>query len=451
MRKLKSYIKIVVPSVLLVLTTWIAWNYYDVYHFIQWVRVAEREGILRLYSEAPKCGYMPLAPLLFIISYLIAKNIITLAPLVIKSILSFDYLIFIVKIPLLVATVATGYLLYKREGWEIAKWWFYGIPVWLVAFTYQFDPIMVFFMLLGIYCLIDGRYRLSGIFMGIGAAFKFIPLLVMPLGYRIIKNNRERIEYTMYTLLPIAIVSLPFVLFDMRSFVNKVFGFHINRYPQMLSIFNIPQLLTHYNISLTGMEWLNTLWFPLFITLYFIVYLGFNVKPGDKDSFFLFVSSVILLFLLFNKVQNPNYILWVYPFLIYWMTLKKKRLFKILLLIAIVLGTLGYPTLLYFPAAVLNKPIFIEEDAAWYNARELLLNSFTSSLRVFVTKTIEWFDVNAHKQMVWLYTNFNIIGALTIALYNGLLCTILYLILKENNFWKRIGHYIRFLRFIGKR
>ncbi len=450
MSKIKDYAKIIVPSILLAVTTWIAWNYYDVHHFIQWVKVAEKEGILRLYSEAPKCGYMPLAPLLFIISYLIAKNIIMLAPLVVKSILSFDYLIFIVKIPLLMATVATGYLLYKREGWEIAKWWFYGIPVWLVAFTYQFDPIMVFFMLLGIYCLIDGRYRLGGIFIGIGAAFKFIPLLVMPLGYRIIRDNKKKIEYTLCTLLPIAIVSLPFVLFDMRAFINKVLGFHINRYPQMLSVFNIPQLLMYYNLNLAGLEWLNMIWLPLFIILYCLIYFTFNIKLNDKGSFFLYVSSIILIFLLFNKVQNPNYILWVYPFLIYWMTVKRKRLFKILLLITIVLGTLGYPTLLYFPAAVLNKPIFIEEDAAWYNARDLLLNSFTSSLRVFVTKTIEWFDINAHKQMVWLYTNFNIIGAFTIALYNSLLCVILYLILREHIVWSKLKQYTRFLTFRDK-
>lgn len=441
MSRVSDYLKIVVPSILLATTTWIAWNYYDIRYFIQWVNVAEREGILKIYSETPKCGYMPLAPLLFIVSYLIAKNIITLAPLVMKSILSFDYLIFIVKIPLLVATVATGYILYRREGWSVAKWWFYGIPVWLVAFTYQFDPIMVFFMLLGVYCLIDGRYRLGGVFIGIGAAFKFIPLLVVPLGYRVLKGNRERIEYTFFVILPILVTSLPFLLFDVRAFISKVFGFHISRYPQMLSIFNIPQLLTNYNLA--GLEWLNTIWVPLFLTLYCIIYFTFDIKSNDKNSFFLYISSIILLFLLFSKVQNPNYILWVYPFLIYWMTLKGRMIFKVLLLVTVVLGTLGYPTLLYFPAAVLNRPVFIEEDAAWYNARNLLLNSFTSSVRVLVIKTIEWFNINARKQMVWLYTNFNIIGALTIALYNGLLFTILYLILKEYISWDRIESYIK--------
>ncbi len=417
----KEWTLLALAIILLIASSWVAWNYYDISVFLEWAKIAESKNVLRIYSDAKKAGYMPLAPIVFIATYIIAKGIfeVLVQMISIVSVYYLDFMKLFMRIPLLVTIVATGYLLYKREGWNIAKWWFYGIPVWIVYLAYQFDPLMVFFMIWGAYLFVEKKYRASGFLWGIGTALKFVPLLFIPLAYRVIKDRKVFVRFLIYFSIPVIAISLPFLLLNPVLMVKKVLEFHASRYPQMLSIFNVPMLLTNHSFEYS--DALSWIWIPIFASMYLIILLTVNVENADKEPLFKAFSLITLSFIIFNKVQNPQYILWSYPFLVYVLNKLNNKKLKTLLLFATLLGSLVFPLIYYLPPAVLNKPILIEEDMELYSARELLIKSFEGSGKFIVEKVLEL----SEKHLAWIntliYVNFNLLGAFTVSLYNTFL------------------------------
>lgn len=412
--------------ILFIVTSWVAWNYYDISVFLEWTRIAENKNILKIYSDSKKAGYMPLAPIVFIATYMISKAILSAIVNIINIASSSFYIDFMklsMRIPLLVSIVLTGLILYKKEGWNVAKWWIFGIPVWIVYLAYQFDPLMVLFMVIGAYFIVEKKYKATGFFWGLGAALKFVPILLLPLAFKVIGNNRKNIiKFLSFFTIPVVFISLPFLLFNPVIMVKKVLEFHASRYPQMLSIFNIPMLLTNYGFSYANI--LSWIWIPIFLSLYFLILWHIRVREGDKDSIFLAIGVLVLTFIIFNKVQNPQYILWAYPFLTYSLGRMNSGGLKKALLLATVLGSLIYPLIYYLPPAVLNKPILIEEDMQLYNARDLLMRSFDGSAIIIVKAILQFFETCMKNMMIFLYNNFNILGAIVIGFYNSLLLTI---------------------------
>ena len=256
-------LKMLLPLLVLFGTCWLAWNYYDVRYFIEWATIAEKYGVIGIYSQADKCGYMPLSPILFVASYELAKTASQMFTNILPALSEVNYYRLIIKMPLLISIVLVGYIMYRNDGWNVAKWWFYGVPVWVVLWTYQFDPIMLLFMLIGTYSLIKREYFKAGLWLGIGAAFKYIPALIIPFGVKIAGNRREKILLLLGFLIPVLIVTLPFLVFDISGFFNQAFGFHMNRYPQMLSIFNIPQLLGGFEMSPLELKIITLIWLSL--------------------------------------------------------------------------------------------------------------------------------------------------------------------------------------------
>ena len=420
--KLKKELFLLALAILLLIaSSWIAWNYYDISVFLEWAKIAESKNVLRIYSDARKAGYMPLAPIVFIATYIIAKGIFE-ALVQIASIIGAYYLDFMklfMRIPLLLAIIAAGFLLYKREGWSVAKWWFFGIPVWIVYLAYQFDPLMVLFMVWGAYLFVEKKYYASGILWGIGTALKFVPILFVPLAFKVIGDKRVFMKFLISFLIPVTIISLPFLLFNPVLMVKKVLEFHASRYPQMLSIFNIPMLATNHNFAFSDI--LSWIWIPVFIAVYAIILVSVNVREGDKDSLFAAFALITLAFIIFNKVQNPQYILWSYPFLVYSLNRIGSKKVKYALLIATLIGSVIYPLIYYVPPAVLNKPILIEEDMKLYSARDLLIKSFEGSGKFIIEGFLNFMHRYFLELNMALYDNFNVLGALAVSMYNALL------------------------------
>jgi len=205
--------------------------------------------------------------------------------------------------------------------------------------------------------------------------------------------------------------------------IKKVLEFHASRYPQMLSLFNVPMLISNYEFAYANI--LSWIWIPIFILIYVYILIRADIKEGNKEAIFKVIGSLVLAFIIFNKVQNPQYILWAYPFIAYVLSRKEKNILKYVLLLATLMGSLIYPLLYYFPPAVLDKEIIIEEDMTPYNAKELLLMSFEGSAKFIVENTIAFFRTYFYDLMEYLYTHFNILGAFTVLIHNILLVTIL--------------------------
>ncbi|MBV9134183.1 MAG: hypothetical protein JO318_15880 [Chloroflexi bacterium] len=83
------------------------------------------------------------------------------------------------KIPSIIADACTALLLRRLAGTAVAKWYFFNPYVLLIG-AWTFDPVMVAFLLGGVFAASHRRWWLSGILLGLGAAVKFVPALLVP-------------------------------------------------------------------------------------------------------------------------------------------------------------------------------------------------------------------------------------------------------------------------------
>jgi len=365
--KHKFSISLILSSFILLLTAHISWNYYDVQWWLEWTEFPPHQ----VYA-ATKNPYMPSVSLFFSSLYEVAERVYWLViPLGLEGHF-IDVLRVVEKLPLIACILTVGIVLYCQEGWNAFKWWCFGLPVYAVFWGYQFDHFVTLFMLLGLYALCAKRYVLSGLLLGLGSTFKLVPFVLIPLALKVIKTLKRRLLFSLAVMIPTAGILIPFLLASPADLIQKVLIFHGNRYPQELSLWNVPQLLSGYTVF---NPMLKSLWIVPFLVVY--AFLLWRHRGADKQTIFKSSLLILLAFILLNKVGNPPYFLWAYPLLVWWIgsqrscTTVKTSIFLISLV-----GFVIHPCVLYIPAASLGENIFIVEDLAYWDARFLYLKSF---------------------------------------------------------------------------
>jgi len=452
MRRL--WIELIIATMLLLLAVILVWNYYDIFIFTNWVRVVQELGLLKLYAMyrhniSYRVVYFPLAPLTFIASYSLgetvskivvsSKLIMTMTSEQIEA-LKITILRIFSKLPLLLSAYLTAYILYRREGWEVTRWWLYNIPLFVTIATYQFDPIMVLFLLLGTYYIAENKWIKAGIAWGLGTAIKYIPLPLIPIAYLASRNKRNFIQFLVSLIITVSVIAVPFMIANPQDFLNNILEFHSNRPPQYLSIFNIPVLLSNRDVNVV--DAVIKSWPILFMLIYALMILLFKPKPGDKNSLFRSLAAVLLIFIIFSKVVNPNYLLWAYPFLVCILVKKQSKLGLKLLVLATIIATIWPGIYLYVPA-VLGRPAYIEEVMQYYNARLLLEKSFQGFGQHIMLKLLELSGYGLGPIFEFMYMNLNLIGALLIAFYVSIL---LYILTVEIGNIRNINDFIEALK-----
>ncbi len=422
----KLWRDIVIATIIIVIAAVIVWNYYDVTIFTNWVKIYNEIGLLNLYTmyrynESYRVVYFPLAPLTFIAFYNLGET--TVEALVNTTSMNASstqleaitttLLRVISKIPLILSVYLTAYILYRKEGSEVTRWWFYSIPLIIAVATYQFDPVMILFLLAGSYWIAEKKWVKAGVAWGFGTAIKYVPIILIPVAFMASEKRKDFVKFLTAFIGVVLLVTLPFLLIDPEGFYMNVFEFHSDRPPQYLSIFNIPVLLSNRDPFITHI--VTQVWPYLFVTIYIVTLLIIRPKPGDKDSIFVSILALLLVFTIFNKVINPNYLLWSYPYIIYVLVRRKKRLGLRLLVLASITAMLWPGLYLYVPA-ILDKPAYIEEEMRYYNARLLVEKSFQGSGRIILQLL---FIIGGYLKPLFtlIYNNMNILGVLMILIY----------------------------------
>ena len=155
--------------------------------------------------------------------------------LVVVAILGGDLLskIFMIKLPIILADLACAVMIYRLAGrlnlserkalLAAAVWLFNPITYFISAFWGMFDSIAVFFQLLAIDFLLKRRYVHSGVAIGVGAAVKIIPaLLLLPVAIYLWKKGERILAVLPRIVLPAALVfaiaSTPFLTTPLEYF-----------------------------------------------------------------------------------------------------------------------------------------------------------------------------------------------------------------------------------------
>lgn len=229
------------------------------------------------------------------------------------------------KLPVVIADLAVGVILFKmlsKKNFFIAV---IGTAIWLLNpylmvrsnYTY-YDPLAILFMLLALNFL-EKDDVLSGSFFALSVAFKTFPILLLPLF--LIKANKKWVFIISGALIGL-VLSIPFLSSweNFMTYLNGSILVHGDRHMQ-----GRPFLF--YISYLLSIEFFQIV--PLKIYTYLATFSGWVVVSlllmRDKiiDKYVL-ATIPFILFYIFTPVLNRTYLLWFMPIAIIGLT----KLFK---------------------------------------------------------------------------------------------------------------------------
>ncbi|MEI7553658.1 hypothetical protein [Candidatus Chlorohelix sp.] len=298
-------------------------------------------GILYLYYPVGKF-YALLDPNL---NYVLGRGFIPL----ISQIPWFFYFIF--KIPVMLADVGIMALLWKMGGKAVAQRYAYS-PYVIMVMIWMFDPIMVFFMLLGVYTLERKNYDLSAISFALGTVIKFVPVFILPaiLLYLLRKNITfiSLLRYIAVFGITTGVLIFPYLRGTL--FTLEFHGGRIGSGLSWQSIFNLVLAWAPQSMSISYATALSASIGSLFLLIGMLVVYAYTYRMNLTLNSTIVVT--LLGYLAFTKIVNEVYALAVIPFILLELkthtSAKKERFYKLFWSIPLGWAIINVPAYLGF-------------------------------------------------------------------------------------------------------
>ena len=272
----------------------------------------------------------------------------------------------LLKLPNIIASIGIAIVLSKffadskQKNTILLLWLFNPFIIYISAVWGLADALCAFLATLSVYFLLKKRNLLSSLILASAIATKLYPIFfVIPILIYLYKNQGKIafFKYLLFSLMFGALIFGSFFIFPGGSkLVSDLFLFRAS--PDMMggNLFG-------------GMTWMSVLSFfswegnlPIFPLIFIPAYFGINYlfwkRKNTFDSLIIFLTCTILLAYLSYAVVNPQYILWVLPFLLY-LTFKRKYPRKLFIAFSlfplIFIFSVFNPLYMLSPAVVLNE------------------------------------------------------------------------------------------------
>lgn len=226
----------------------------------------------------------------------------------------FRYL-FVLKTPYLILDIVTAFLLTqffkeKKQKQKVFLFWLFNpIVLYAIYGLGHFDILPSLLVLLSVLLVLKDREKLGGLTLGIAAAFKTYPLLLLPfLAILGTKKTRDRLIMFILGIIPYMISILPFL--------NSV------AFRQSVLFSGLSQRFFLAGIPLGFGENL-IVFITAFTFLFFLAFHSFSHQKEKIISFFL----VVLLLAFSLSHFHPQWIIWILPFLTIVLVRKPSLLF----------------------------------------------------------------------------------------------------------------------------
>jgi len=259
--------------------------------------------------------------------------------------------------------------------------------IFIGPFWGMFDSIVILFYLVALKLLIKERYAESAFFYALSLLMKQITVIFLPLILITVKNRktiREMVKYLIVVLLTTFLICLPFLLDNFWGFINQVILMHLERPPWGYNIFMFLWLIIVvlpidlksiiiFGISLDYLYQaiLSVISSALLITVLLHIILKHYSKnhEGIAGIINLFHSSALMMmaFLVFNKVSNDQYYLYLVSLLLISSLLidfegYRKLANKISKFLTIAGLIAGFRVLLFIPPDILRTFLHLEHE-----------------------------------------------------------------------------------------
>lgn len=207
---------------------------------------------------------------------------------------------------LLLFGIITTYILYRilplKDRNRLVLFWVLA-PSMIVFLVYNWDIIPVMLTVLSIYFFQNKKEGLSSMSLALGFSAKFFPVLfLIPL----LIKGKNKVRILGVFILSFLVVNGYFMLLNFQGWWGT-YPYHIERTANYDSVFGL------LNYAVPNLDPAIVTIFSLggFLLVYFLVLW----KRADR-SFLELCFLSILVFLIFNKVFSPQYLLWLLPFFV---------------------------------------------------------------------------------------------------------------------------------------
>ena len=209
-------------------------------------------------------------------------------------------LLMLAKLPYLIFDISTGIVLSLVRGGTsksnfLFRFWMLNPVAIFASFIFgQFDIIPTFFMVLAIYFINKLKFDAAAISLGLGAAFKTWPLLLLPtLVLGLAHSSVERVRLTFWGIVPFLITSLPFI--TDKAYVQAVL---LNEQSLRIAAATI-------NVGTFDM-------FAIFVAAYAVIVLHCFNSPRTPSVIWRWMFAILLSFYSLS-LFNPQWFVWVAP------------------------------------------------------------------------------------------------------------------------------------------
>ncbi|MBI4058855.1 hypothetical protein HY404_01290 [Candidatus Microgenomates bacterium] len=229
--------------------------------------------------------------------------------------------LFIFKFPYLFFDIALAFLLAglftqeRNKKIAFTLWMFNPITLYTSFMIGQLDILPTFFVVLALYLIKKGKGNLSLLALGIGAAYKTFPLLlVLPVAFSLGTTLADKLK-------KIAIGVLPFVLFALPFIGSPAFR-------EMVLFAPKSQKMLFMNWPVSGAEGILP-----FILILFVIYF-YSYYQQNKELIPAYFLAILLL--IFSVTHyHPQWFIWVTPLLIYIMVKSKFKVIELVVVLSL--------------------------------------------------------------------------------------------------------------------
>jgi len=246
----------------------------------------------------------------------------------------------VLKSPLILGDLLVGLTLFRTvDRWKgraagekaFLIWFLNPLVIFISSVHGQFDVLAAYCTLLGALFFFDRRYILSGTLLGLGVLLKIYPVyiilvllvaLLIPLFRelregRALRSLRPTMSFMFGGMVSLVAI-IPFLL-DSSSFLEYVFRRGTYSSVGGMNIWFISPLLSEFSGGEGGSEGGIPFGTILLITGFVLTLLisYFMLRKGaDRKSLLLCCTMVLTVILLTQAVTNPQYLIWLFPFIV---------------------------------------------------------------------------------------------------------------------------------------
>lgn len=276
-----------------------------------------------------------------------------------------NFLLLSLKLPYLLFDIPIAFLLmgiFKEKKDRLiafAFWMFNPVVIYATYLMGQFDIVPTFFVIASIYALTKAgknKFIIAALLLGIGAAFKIYPLLLLIPLVALRPSWLERVKLVFFGLAPYIISILPFL--------------HSSGFRSTALVANQTTKSFYAQIPVSGGESII-----LYLALVSFFYFLFLYKSALADVLWQRYLIILLLFFVFTH-YHMQWFLWLTPFFIIELVVNR---FKHLLLVAV--SFISFLGLIFFYEPSLSIGLFSPIWRELYNA---------PSVWIFLGKNIDY-------------------------------------------------------------